>query len=156
MNSAERNRIFVAIEQLQQASALFSKRRAQLAAAAGLTEAQWRVMEGIATEHFMPSLFAREQDHTGSAVSKLLRQLLDKKLIRVSIAAGDGRQRSYELTGQGRKVMDKLRDLRSAAIEDVWADLPPGELAGFSAFAEKLIGRLREKAAHARIESSPQ
>jgi DNA-binding MarR family transcriptional regulator len=146
MNSSERGTIFLAIEQLQQASALFSKRRSQLASAVGLTEAQWRVMEGIATQHFMPSLFAREQDHTGSAVSKLLRQLLDKKLIRVSISAGDGRQRSYELTASGVKVMDKLRDLRSEAIEDVWADLPPKELAAFSAFADKLIVRLRAKA----------
>jgi DNA-binding MarR family transcriptional regulator len=142
----ERSKIFLAIEQLQQASALFSKRRSQLAAAVGLTEAQWRVMEGVATQHFMPSLFAREQDHTGSAVSKLLRQLLGKKLIRVSISTGDARQRSYELTAAGVKVMDKLRDLRSEAIEDVWADLPPKELAAFSAFAEKLIARLRAKA----------
>lgn len=140
-----RARIFLAIEQLQQASALFLKRRTQLAAQAGLTEAQWRVLEGIATEHFMPSLFAREQDQTGSAVSKLLRQLLDKKLIRVSISTGDGRQRSYELTAQGVKVMDKLRALRSEAIEEVWADLPPKELAAFNTFAEKLIARLRAK-----------
>ena len=147
MNSPERSKIFLAIEQLQQASALFSKRRSQLASAVGLTEAQWRVMEGIATLHFMTSLFAREQDHTGSAVSKLLRKHLDKKLIRVSIGTGDARQRNYELTAQGVKVMDKLRDLRSAAIEEVWADLPPKELAAFSAFAEKLIARLREKAA---------
>ncbi len=140
-----RDKIFLAIEQLQQASALFSKRRSQLASAVGLTEAQWRVMEGIATEHFMPSLFAREQDQTGSAVSKLLRQLLGKKLIRVSISAGDGRQRSYELTAQGVKVMDKLRELRVEAIEDVWSDLPPKELAAFSAFADKLIVRLRAK-----------
>ncbi len=147
MATPERSHIFTAIEQLQQASALFSKRRSQLASAVGLTEAQWRVMEGIATQHFMPSLFAREQDHTGSAVSKLLRQLLDKKLIRVSISSDDGRQRSYELTALGTKTMDKLRELRTEAIEDVWADLPPKELAAFSAFAEKLITRLREKAA---------
>ena len=143
---AQRAEIFHAIEQLQQASALFSKRRSQLAAAVGLTEAQWRVMEGIATQHFMPSLFAREQDHTGSAVSKLLRQLLDKKLIRVSISDGDARQRSYELTALGTKTMDKLRALRAQAIEEVWADLPPQELAAFSAFSEKLIARLRAKA----------
>ena len=142
---AQRAEIFHAIEQLQQASALFSKRRSQLAAAVGLTEAQWRVMEGIATQHFMPSLFAREQDHTGSAVSKLLRQLLDKKLIRVSISDGDARQRSYELTALGTKTMDKLRALRAQAIEEVWADLPPQELAAFSAFSEKLIARLRAK-----------
>ena len=147
MATPDRASIFTAIEQLQQASALFSKRRAQLASAAGLTEAQWRVMEGIATQHFMPSLFVREQDQTGSAVSKLLRQLLDKKLIRVSISTGDARQRSYELTAQGTRVMDKLRDLRTEAIEDVWADLPPKELSAFSAFADKLITRLREKAA---------
>ncbi len=140
-----RAKIFLAIEQLQQASALFSKRRAQLASAAGLTEAQWRVMEGIASEDFMPSLFAREQDQTGSAVSKLLRQLLDKKLIQVSISSGDARQRNYELTAAGRKVMDKLRDLRTEAIEDVWSDLPPKELAAFTAFTEKLIVRLRAK-----------
>ncbi len=147
MDSSARGTIYLAIEQLQQASALFSRRRSQLASAVGLTEAQWRVMEGIATEHFMPSLFAREQDHTGSAVSKLLRQLLDKKLIRVSISAGDARQRSYELTAAGVKVMDKLRELRAEAIEDVWADLPPKELAAFNTFAGKLIARLRLKAA---------
>lgn len=149
MTAPDRARIFQAIEQLQQASALFSHRRGQLAAAVGLTEAQWRVMEGIATQHFMPSLFAKSQDHTGSAVSKLLRQLLDKKLIRVSISSNDARRRSYELTAQGRKTMDKLRELRAEAIETVWAGLPTSELAAFNAFADKLIARLREKAAEA-------
>ena len=65
----------------------------QLAQSVGLTEHQWGVLEEISTEHFMPSMFARQRDSTPAAVSKTLRQLIDKGLIEVKLNKSDGRQR---------------------------------------------------------------
>ena len=53
-----------AIEALQRLSELFLGRRRQLAREAGLTESQWRLLEELADEDFMPSLFARRRDCT--------------------------------------------------------------------------------------------
>jgi len=48
-----------AVAALQRLADVFAERREQLAHSAGLSEAQWRVLEEIASEDFMPSLFAR-------------------------------------------------------------------------------------------------
>jgi DNA-binding MarR family transcriptional regulator len=132
-----------AIEQVQQLAALFTKRRAQLAAQVGLTEAQWRLLEGITTEHFMPSMFAQEQDNTRGAVSKIIRQLLQKELVVASIASHDGRQRKYELTAKGKKSMDRLRELREEAIREIWSELPEDELKSFIRLNDLLIEKIR-------------
>lgn len=144
MDKNKRQITFQAIEQVQQLASLFSKRRTQLAQQVDLTETQWRILEGISTEHFMPSMFAREQDNTCGAVSKILRQLTEKDLIEVSISQKDGRKRQYELTPKGRKVMDRLRELREIAIKEIWEDLPTEELKTFSDFSGLLIDKLRE------------
>ncbi len=145
-NNIEKHRqvTFQAIEQVQQLAALFTKRRNQLAQQVGLTEAQWRILEGISTEHFMPSMFAREQDNTCGAVSKIIRQLLEKKLIKVSISEKDGRKRQYELLPQGKKTMSQLRELREEAIQEIWADLPMDDLEIFTRFSGLLIEKWRQ------------
>src|SRR5512140_1594876 len=112
-----------AIANLQRLTELFQARRAQLAEGAGLTEQQWEVLERIATEHFMPSLFARRRESSAAAVSRLIRQLLDKRLVTVSPRAHDGRQRQYVPTAKGRRTLDALRADRQAAIDAIWASL---------------------------------
>ena len=96
----------------------------------------------------MPSMFARQRDSSAAAVSKTIRQLIDKGLISVSLNADDGRQRDYVLSAKGRKVMRRLRDSREAAIERVWLKLPVSRVRAFSEFAadlnEGLAGLLRE------------
>ena len=67
-----------ALAALQRLADAFAHRRAQLAQSAGLSEAQWRVLEQIAAEDFMPSLFARRRARSAAAVSKVIRQLLDQ------------------------------------------------------------------------------
>ena len=136
-----------AIGRLQRLAELFHQRRAQLAQGAGLTEAQWEVLERIASEHFMPSLFARHRDSSAPAVSRIIRQLLRKKLITVSVSDTDGRQRRYQLTARGQKTLDALRATRSRAINAVWMHLDPRALAAFTQFSSELITRLE---AHAR------
>jgi DNA-binding MarR family transcriptional regulator len=131
-----------AIGRLQRLADLFHQRRTQLAQGAGLTEAQWDVLERIASEQFMPSLFARHRDSSPPAVSRIIRQLLRKRLITVSVSATDGRQRRYQLTARGRKTLDTLRGLRSRAIDTVWMDLDPRALAAFTDFSGELITRL--------------
>ena len=127
-----------AIAQLQRLSDAFVKRRAQLARGVGLSEQQWRVLEEISTEHFIPSMFARSQESSAAAVSKILRQLLDKGLVAVSVSSSDGRQREYELTTAGRDVMRKLRADRQRAIDQIWARFSRQELTRFCNFATGL------------------
>jgi DNA-binding MarR family transcriptional regulator len=131
-----------AIASLQRLSDLFTERRDQIAREAGLSASQWRVLEEVATEHFMPSLFARHRAVTPAAVSKLVRTLLERDLIRASIAKADRRQRTYVLTAAGKRLLDRVRQMRQTAIDEVWVDLPVSELADFARFGETLAGRL--------------
>ena len=143
MNDAEhRGAVLEAIARLQRLAELFHLRRGQLARDAGLTEAQWRVLEEIATEHFMPSMFARTSETTPPAVSRLIRQLVDRKLISVGVAETDGRQRRYALTPSGRRLLDRLRTARANAIDAVWMDLSGRDLGAFIRFSDVLIPRL--------------
>ena len=149
-----RHAVLQAIEQLQHLAALFGKRRAQLAKQVELTEAQWRVMEGVATEHFIPSMFADGLDNTRGAVSKILRQLLGKKLIKVSISQEDGRQRKYRLTARGARILETLRALREDAIREIWGDLPQDELAAFNQLCDRLIVKLQDYAAREAVHNA--
>jgi DNA-binding MarR family transcriptional regulator len=134
--------IHQAIAALQRLSDLFNQRREQIALDAGLSVRQWGLLEEIATEHFMPSLFAQHKSVTPAAVSKLLRSLLERDLIRASIAEGDRRHRNYVLTAAGRRLLDHVRLTRQSAIDEVWADLSVSELRRFAQFGDKLGDRL--------------
>ena len=136
-----------AIANLQRLTALFQARRAQLASEAGLTEQQWEVLEHIATEHFMPSLFARRRDSSAAAVSRLIRQLLDKRLVSASPREHDGRQRQYVLTAKGRRTLGALLANRQAAIDAIWATLDHRDLTTFTAVSAELIRRIERFAA---------
>jgi len=131
-----------AIEALQRLADLLGERRSQLARDAGLTEQQWRVLEEIAAPGFLPSLFARRTETTPAAVSKVLRQLLDKGFATVSIAARDARQRRYELTAKGRKALTRIEAARQEAVARVWASLDPRDVKRFAELGEELAERL--------------
>jgi DNA-binding MarR family transcriptional regulator len=131
-----------AIDALGRLTVAFEARRAALAAAVGLTEGQWGLLEEISTEHFMPSMFARDRSSSAAAVSKTLRQLKEKGLVVAGLSAADGRQRDYELTPKGRKVLAALRAERELAIKAVWEPLDREELAAFTAFGVALASRL--------------
>jgi len=146
-SAADTATIHRSIEHLQRLTDLLGQRRGQLARRAGLTEQQWSVLEEISTEHFIPSLFARSQQSTAAAVSKVLRQLLDKDLVRVSVSETDGRQRQYELSSKGRQTIERLRGERERAIETIWSDLAQGDLQRFNALSAELIGRIERYAA---------
>jgi DNA-binding MarR family transcriptional regulator len=135
-----------AIAQLTRLSDLFHQRREQLAQAAGLSVGQWSVLEEISTEQFMPSMFAKSEETSRAAVSKLIRQLLDRGLIQVAISAADGRQRDYALTPQGRATLELLRAERERAIEAIWLKLDSEALAQFTGFTQDLIGRIERHA----------
>jgi len=139
---SENREIEAAIESVGRLTDLFQRRRTQLARGVGLTVQQWRVLEEISTEHFLPSLFARERECTPAAISKILRQLLGKELIRAAISSKDGRQRRYPLTAEGRRVIEQLRSERRRAIRAIWSNLPGEELTRFARFAGELGDRL--------------
>src|SRR5262249_21576358 len=131
-----------AIANLQRLTELFQARRAALATEAGLTEQQWEVLERIATEHFMPSMFARRRDSSAAAVSRLIRQLLDKRLVSASAREHDGRQRQYVLTAKGRRTLETLRTSRQAAIDAIWTTLDHRALTAFARVRAELIRRI--------------
>ncbi len=147
MARATRGEIRRAIAGLQRLAELLAERRAQLAREAGLSEQQWRVLEGIAAPGFLPSLFARQRESTPAAVSKLLRQLLDRGLVSVSISPADARQRAYRLTPKGRRALDRIAQAREEAVQAVWSSLAAEDVARFADVAETLAERLGQHAA---------
>jgi DNA-binding MarR family transcriptional regulator len=142
MASTQPNRVHGAIACLQRLAGLLAERRAQIARSVDLTEQQWAVLEEISTEHFMPSLFARQRESSAAAVSKILRQLLAKDLVSVQLGEADGRQRRYELTAKGRRCIEDLRREREAAIRKVWSGFGDDELDQFVSFGNRLSERL--------------
>lgn len=120
----------------------FRRRREALAASVGLSEGQWEVLEEIATLHFMPSMFAKLRASSAAAVSKTLRQLINKGLIRSSLSKTDGRQRDYELTAKAEKILQTLRTEREGAIEAIWHPLDQEQIRQFTLFATTLAHRL--------------
>ena len=144
-----------AIACLTRLAELYQRRREQLACEVGLTDQQWEALEEIATEHFMPSLFARRRESSPAAVSKILRQLIEKGVVVASIAQGDGRQRCYALTAKGKRSMDRLRERREEAIRDVWLTLDAGGMRAFTQFGARLIERLERYASAASAKGPP-
>jgi DNA-binding MarR family transcriptional regulator len=138
--------VHTSIAQLTRLTELFEQRREQLAVQAGLTVGQWSLLEEISTEQFMPSMFAKSEDRSRAAVSKVIRQLLDRGLIRVAISAADGRQRDYALTDEGHATLQRVRAERERAIEAIWLKIDPEILEQFNAFASDLIGRIERYA----------
>jgi DNA-binding MarR family transcriptional regulator len=134
--------IFRAIEAMGTLSELFERRREVLARDAGITIEQWRVLEEISREHFIPSMFARSRDSSAAAVSKILRQLLDSGLVSAAIGRDDRRNRHYKLTAKGNRTLRELRAARENAIEAIWTGFSANELAAFSEFAERLSERI--------------
>jgi len=141
-----RDRIDSAIGALQRLSEVFLERRRQLAREAGLSEAEWRLLEEIAAERFMPSLFARRRERTAAAISRVLRGLVDAGLIAASVGESDARQRVYRLTPKGRERMAKLRERRERAIAAIWRRLPAADLAEFERLAAELAEALERYA----------
>ena len=137
-------RIHQAIEQLAMLVDVFERRREMLAGEAGITVEQWRVIEEIGTNRFMPSMFARRRDSSAAAVSRILRQLLDAGLVSVAISKSDGRNRDYRLTPAGARVLAHLKSSREAAIQSVWMTLGSPEIEAFSSFARKLVSAIEE------------
>ena len=81
---------------------------------------------------------------TGSpaAVSKTIRQLIDKELVTVSLNSTDGRQRDYVLTSKGKRVIQRLRKNREQAIQQVWLDMSSSRIETFSQIATELNDKL--------------
>ena len=137
-------RIHEAIEQLANLVDVFERRRDTLAADAGVTVEQWRVMEEIGSRRFMPSMFARRRESSAAAVSRILRQLLDAGLVSVAISQSDGRNREYRLTTEGERALADLKRSREAAIESVWMSQDAAEIEAFSNFAKKLVRAIED------------
>jgi DNA-binding MarR family transcriptional regulator len=136
------SRVHAAIACLQRMSQAFQERRRQLAKSVNLTEQQWEFLEQISSEHFMPTMFAKRRASSAAAVSKVLRQLVDKRLVVAHVATDDARQRRYRLTARGKRTMETLRRERMAAIDAVWVPLGAGDLDAFIRFGNRLLERL--------------
>jgi len=131
-----------AVDVLGRLSEAFRDRREALAASVGLTEGQWGLLEEISTEHFMPSMFAKSRSSSAAAVSKSLRPLKAKGLVVAGLSAADARQRDYELTAKGKRLLAALRERREAALAAIWGKLDAGKVEAFAAFGAELASRL--------------
>jgi DNA-binding MarR family transcriptional regulator len=143
-NRAALDSVHQAIACLGRVTDAFRRRREELASSVGLSDGQWGVLEEIAREHFMPSMFAKTRESSAAAVSKTLRQLLDKGLVSVTLSKSDGRQRAYLLTDKGKQVLEGLRQERQLAIESIWFTLDRDDVKKFTTFATELARRLEQ------------
>jgi DNA-binding MarR family transcriptional regulator len=143
-NSADLAVAHEAIACLGRLTAAFQRRRQQLALSVDLSDGQWGLLEEISRQHFMPSMFARTRESSAAAVSKILRQLLDKGLVSVTLSKADGRQRDYVLTGKGKRILQTLRDERELAIENIWLTLDRNQVKNFITFGTDLTERLEQ------------
>ena len=141
-----------AVDCLGRLAEVFRQRRLELAAGVGLTEQQWSLLDEVEHEDFMPSMFARQRESSPAAVSKILRQLLDKELVVVSLSSSDGRQRNYELSPRGKRTLERLREQRQHAISEVWLELDGADVVAFTRFGNELIERLER---YSRDHASP-
>ena len=144
-----------AIEGLQRLAELFAERRERLAREAGLSLGEWRLLEEIAGEGFLPSLFARRRAVHPAAVSRTLRALKQRGVIHAEIAETDARQRAYRLTPAGRRALARLRESRARAIAAIWEPLPASEIERFGRFAAELAARLEAYAPRGARGLSP-
>lgn len=149
-DEARAARIERTIEALQALVEVFEDRREALARTAGLSPAQWQVLEQVGRDDFMPSLFARRREVSAAAVSRTLRQLLDARLVDVQISPRDARQRLYRVTEKGRKALGEVHDERRRAVAAVWEALSDAELNRFEKLARTLSDRLRAYEAQRR------
>jgi DNA-binding MarR family transcriptional regulator len=92
----------------------------------------------------MPSMFAQNEATSRAAVSKVIRQLLDRQLIRVAISQLDGRQRDSALTELGKDTLEQLRADRQKAIDAIWLPLDASALESFSQFTHMLSERIEK------------
>jgi DNA-binding MarR family transcriptional regulator len=143
-NSVHLALVHEAIACLGRLTAAFQRRREQLALSVDLSDGQWGLLEEISHEHFMPSMFAKTRESSAAAVSKTLRQLLDKGLVSVTLSKADGRQRDYVLTAKGKRILQTLRDERELAIENIWLTLDHSQLKNFITFGTDLTDRLEQ------------
>ena len=139
-----------AIESLQGLVEIFEDRRESLARAAALSPTQWQVLEQVARDDFMPSLFARRREVSAAAVSRTLRQLLDARLVDVQISPRDARQRLYRLTEKGKKALADVHAERARAIAAVWDTISDADLGRFERVCRDLGDRLRAYEAERR------
>ncbi|MGH7268990.1 MAG: hypothetical protein ACREJ3_01050, partial [Polyangiaceae bacterium] len=79
-------------------------------------------------------------------------QIVDKGFASAAVDKGDARQRRYSLTAKGRRVMDRLRENREAAVRQVWLTLGRDEMRLFTSFGQELIARLERYATTASLE----
>lgn len=131
-----------AVEVFGQLAGLYEERRRQLAESVGLTIVQWQALEQVQHEHFMPSMFAAQRESSAAAVSKVLRQLVDKGLVVATLSDKDGRQRDYNVTERGRLLLDDVREQRQRAIAEIWMKLASDELEHFVGFGRKVAQKL--------------
>ena len=154
--SPSRPVLYAAIESLQRLTDLMQRRRQQLARGVGLSPQQWQVLEEISRDGFMPSLFARDRDSSPAGVSRTLRQLLDRRLVVVSISADDARKRDYALTRRGERVLADVRAAREKALEVVWRDLDARDVEAFAHFGSRLAERLGAYVADSQEAGPPR
>jgi DNA-binding MarR family transcriptional regulator len=142
VNREIRSHALEAVRTLGRLATVFAERRKQLAESVGLTDQQWQALEEVQAEHFMPTLFAQKRETSAAAVSKILRQLVDKGLVVARVSEHDGRQRAYDVTPKALELLGLLRDEREAVIRAVWMSYPSEELAQFAVFGSDLAERL--------------
>lgn len=116
-----------------------------LAKGHGLSLGQWRIVVSIGKGGTRTSKQLLEMTQMDPAlISRLLRQLEDKKLLRTGRSASDRRVLDVSLTPKGNDVLIDTFPVMEARQRALAAELQPGELAKLDAIFDRLFSAVEK------------
>src|SRR5277367_2912366 len=119
-----------------------SYRFAQRLEASGVTVAEWVILrEMFDGDITSPSALARVTGLTRGAVSRLIDQLLRKKLVTRAEAVGDRRIQDIALTEEGRAIVPRLAAIADENDEEFFRHLLARERESLAAILKKLVSK---------------
>ena len=114
----------------------------------GITRREWRVIALLAAHGAMsPSELAERAHMPRPRVSRLVTDLVERRLVRREPVPQDGRRARLELSESGRGLYDELFPQSVHFTGEVLAALTPAELRAFDAALEKLTANAERIAA---------
>lgn len=97
--------------------------------AQGISEQQWRILRALMSDGPMrASDLAQDTLLSAPSLSRLLKSLATRKLIRRTASAQDLREARITITDKGRRVVEQIAPLSEAIYADIAAAVGPPQL----------------------------
>jgi len=122
--------------------------------AQGISEQQWRILRALMSDGPMRAIdLAQDTLLSAPSLSRLLKSLATRKLIRRTASAQDLREARITITDKGRRVVEQIAPLSEAIYADIASAVGPPQLDRLYHLLADASARL-DAAARAAADSS--